>query len=396
MEQTFKAQSFRRIPNPYAVQDDGDTSAAMYVAICDVKDLPNNFPMETNPREQNLNSKVAKRIKESLINPDSANFHLLNRGLLLSAKKVSFNNYNQELTVEFADFEVHGDVDGGHTYRVILENRDLFEHGKQFVKVEILTGIEAYFQDLAAARNTSTQVKDQSIAELEKRFVLIKEILEEQSYLSRISFKENDEGEIEVGEVVAILNMFNIERYPVKDPKSFPTVSYNSNKTCIDYYIIAHKNFEDSRLNPYCKMNKIMKDIFKLYDQLEVNIGEYYKRKNPGGKYGLVKGVIPKRNLTNFKSKYLEKPMDYQTAKGYLFPIIGAFRALLIEIDGHYEWEMDPFMLMEIIGPELVDMTIERGRSLGYNPNAVGRDIQHWKSVFQTVLIHKLMASNNN
>lgn len=58
---TFPAQSFRRIPNPYVKSENGDREANMYMAICDVKLLPDSIPMETNPREQNLNTNVAKK-----------------------------------------------------------------------------------------------------------------------------------------------------------------------------------------------------------------------------------------------------------------------------------------------------------------------------------------------
>ena len=61
----------------------------MYIAICDVKDLPGDFPMETNPREQKMTTNVAKKIKESLLNTSELDFYLLNRGILLSAKDVS-------------------------------------------------------------------------------------------------------------------------------------------------------------------------------------------------------------------------------------------------------------------------------------------------------------------
>ena len=63
-------------------------------------------------------------------------------------------------------------MDGGHTLRVLLENRDELDEGKQYVKLEILTGVEGIFEDLAAARNTSTQVQDKSIANLRDYFSL--------------------------------------------------------------------------------------------------------------------------------------------------------------------------------------------------------------------------------
>lgn len=96
---TFRVQSFRRIPNPYLKSEEGEKSAEMYIAICDVKDIPDNFPMETNPREQKMTTAVAKKIKESLLNTSELDFYLLNRGILLSAKEVSYSNYSNELTI---------------------------------------------------------------------------------------------------------------------------------------------------------------------------------------------------------------------------------------------------------------------------------------------------------
>ena len=48
----FKVESIRKIPNPYLSKEDGEKKAMMYMAICDVKNLPDNIPMETNPRKQ--------------------------------------------------------------------------------------------------------------------------------------------------------------------------------------------------------------------------------------------------------------------------------------------------------------------------------------------------------
>ena len=42
------------------------------------------------------------------------------------------------MTISFEDSEVHGNVDGGHTYRTILQYRDQLDRGQQYVKIEIL------------------------------------------------------------------------------------------------------------------------------------------------------------------------------------------------------------------------------------------------------------------
>lgn len=113
----------------------------------------------------------------SLLDTGEVSFYLLNRGILLSAKDVSFNNYSNELTISFENCEVHGNVDGGHTYRTILQYRDQLDQGQQYVKIEILTGIEGIFQSLAAARNTSVQVQDKFIADRKTDLTLLKTLL---------------------------------------------------------------------------------------------------------------------------------------------------------------------------------------------------------------------------
>lgn len=380
---TFPVQSFRRIPNPYLKTEDGDHEANMYVAICDVKSIPENIPMETNPREQNLNTNVAKKIKASLLDTSSLDFYLLNRGILLSAKEVSFSNYSNELTITFEDPEVHGNVDGGHTYRIIQQYRDQLNEGQQFVKLEILTGVEGIFQNLAAARNTSVQVQDKSIAELEDRFDIIKNALSGQPYMGRVFFKENDNGDIDVADILSILMMFNIDRYAGMN--GFPTIAYSGKKRCIDLYIQDHKQFQETNNNPYVKMKKIMPDIFKLYDQIEGNMNAFYRKKNPNGRYGATKGVsVPKPGVT-LKTKFLEKEMDVQSPNGFLYPILGAFRALVAENNGEYIWKTNPFAILDKVGPDLVDSTVSMSRSLGNNPQSTGKDVNLWKTLYMTV-----------
>ena len=58
----FKIKSFRKIPNPYYLSDEEAMKGAeMYYIVCDVKDVPANIPMDTNPREQKLTTAVAKK-----------------------------------------------------------------------------------------------------------------------------------------------------------------------------------------------------------------------------------------------------------------------------------------------------------------------------------------------
>lgn len=384
----FHIESLRKIPNPYQ-QSEGDSGAEMYVAVCDVKDLPSDIPMKTNPREQKLTTTVAKKIKESLLSGNEK-FYLLNRGLLVSVKSLTFNNYNNELTLQFTDDEYHGDIDGGHTYKIINANSDSLERGKQYVKIEILTGVESIFQDLAAARNTSTQVQDKSIAELENKFDIIKAVLfaPNSPLKSKIYFKENDVGDVDVTDLIAILSMFNLKQYPSREDA--PVGSYSGKKKCVDNYIAEYNQYGTSIGNPFVKMQHVMLDILELHDLIEENMGKFYKEKISSGKYGAVKGVGVKneKNQEFFKSRFFQRELDYTTPNGFIYPILGAFRALLKEnANGYYEWKKDPKELLMQIGADLVLTTIDRSRTLGNNPQSVGKDSGNWKQLYLTVLL---------
>jgi len=384
----FHVESFRKLPNPYSAKGKGSDlqdGPQMYVAICDVMDIPDNIPMETNPREQNFNTGVAKSIRASLLSPANSNFYILNRGLLLSAKAAHFNNYDNMLTLEMENPAVHGNVDGGHTYKTILQNRDELTRGMQYVKLEILTGIEGFFEDVADARNTSVQVKDQSIANLRGRFDIIKNVLADEAYFSEIYFEENAEGSIDVCELLAVLRMFDIDCYPNSD--TFPTTSYNGKAAHVKYYLKQYEEHGENDENPFVKLQPIMKDIFRLYDKLECGIDGYYRERNPKGKYGSVKGIGIAPDNKPYYSKFSMRPIKYNTPKSFLLPILGSMRALVRESDGRYGWKSDPFKMMDKVGPALVETTIERSRSLGNNPNATGKDLGNWKTLYQTVMI---------
>ena len=403
MEKTvieFKAESFRKIPNPY--KEDGYGFPQSYRAVVDVKNIPAELLdwMETNPRKQNTNNGVSKKIKNSLLT--NKYFNLLNRGLVISADAVKFNNYDNTLSIEFVDPEVHGDVDGGHTLRSIIECRDELEPGQQFVEVELLTGVEGFFEDLAEARNTSTQVKDTAIANLRKEFELIKSILASEPFADRVNYMENDDGDIDISEVLALLYMFNIDLYPTMD--SCPVYSYSSKKRCSDYYIKQMEAIEDGTLAPedsvYYKMAPIVLDIIKLYDRLESEVGNYYMTKYPGGHYGATTGVTSakkdKAGRTKlFKSKYYDNDIYYASPTGFLYPIIGAFRALVeVGPDGKYTWNgRDPLAILDKVGPELVATTVERSRQNGNNPNKTGKDTTLWPTLYMRVLMEKMMPT---
>lgn len=45
----------------------------------------------------------------------------------------------------------------------------------------------------------------------------------------------------------------------------------------------------------------------------------------------------------------------------------------------------NPFIVVDDLGGELVATTVERSRTLGNNPQSVGKDSGNWKTLYMTV-----------
>ena len=168
----FPVASFRRIPSPV-----DSPQHHSYVAVVDVFDLPDlSAWRRINVRDPKETGAVPKAIRQTLLeNPNM--FQFMNRGLVITAKKVEFNTESGTLTVLMENPEIHDLLDGGHTYKVINTycsetDRELLPADRQsFVRVELLEGFgPEQISDIVEARNTSNQVKDQSLLELEKAF----------------------------------------------------------------------------------------------------------------------------------------------------------------------------------------------------------------------------------
>ena len=180
----MKAVQFKRMDDPVKK----NSGRRIYQCYVKIDDIPEGITFETNPREQNLNKDIPKQIESSLLSNDG-DFHIKNRGIVISAQKVSYDTKKEEAVVVFGDPYEHGDIDGGHTYFICLKHK-----GKglnQYVRFEIMIGVEDIIEELAAARNTSEQVDDKSLAELAKKFDPIKDAIDGVSFFNRIAFKQN-------------------------------------------------------------------------------------------------------------------------------------------------------------------------------------------------------------
>ena len=83
-----------------------------------VSDLPEDIPLDPDPRVPKVKGRTTKRISDSLKTND-VRFHLLNRGITLSVESVEFDNKRSLLTLNIPEGDVYGVIDGGHTYKAL-------------------------------------------------------------------------------------------------------------------------------------------------------------------------------------------------------------------------------------------------------------------------------------
>lgn len=377
-----KDSSFRKLDDPFE-----NGKSRKYVFYVKVDDVAEGIPMTTNPRDQKLTSNVAKAITDSLTSNDGY-FHLKNRGIVVSAQKVNYNNKTGKVTIYFENTQYHGNIDGGHTYKIVCDHKG--ENLDQYVQFEIMTGVEDIIENLAEARNTSVQVDEKSMAELAQKFDPIKEALEGMPFYRRIAFRQNqssvdeetgrNEKMIDAREVVAIINMFNVDKFT---GSNHPIQAYSSKAKMLSIYL--------SDVESYRKYVNIIPDIFDLCDGIEQEFAKAYNE--AGGKYGRKKYSGFKDGNVIAKSKFGLHELQYKIPDGIMYPVVAAFRSLVKfnESTGKYEWNsgVNPLKIWDKCKTELASKVMSFASSIGDNPNAVGKDQNVWDLAYMTVLLNK-------
>ncbi len=378
-----KENSFRKLDDPF------NSNSKKFMFYVKVSNVPEGIPMATNPRDQRLTSGVAQAITDSLESNDGY-FHLKNRGIVLSAKSCTYNNKTKEVIINFTDETLHGNIDGGHTYKIICEHRkDALD---QYVQFEVMTGVEDIIEKLAEARNTSVQVDEKSMAELQKKFDPIKEGLEGMPFFTRIAFKQNQQSfddetnkklkMIDAREVVAIINMFNIEKF---DVVNHPIKAYSSKAKMLELYLDDPES--------YRKYVNIMPDIFDLYDVIEMEFATAFNE--TGGKYGRKKFSGYKKGDVIGTTKFGLNDIYYKIPDGLIYPTVAAFRSLVgyNTITEKYEWKngIDPIEIWDKCKMTITSQIMNFASAIGDNPNTVGKDSNIWNLAYMTVLLQQGM-----
>lgn len=392
---TFKVHALRTLSSPYDKKKDKDESTleTLHYLLVNMKDIPADIPLDVNPREPKMTTNVAKKLISAVTEPET-DFYLNNRGIVLSAKSLTFDTNTSEVTIDLgnqdldADKFQYGILDGGHTYTAIIQKRDSIPKNiEKYVRIEVITNAQNITR-LSDARNTSVQVSDIALFNLDDKFEFIQKIIASECYSGEIAYKDNEDKPINVSELLRLMYAFDIGKYP--DDNSAPVQSYSGKAQVFKRYKSAYNT-------PFYKgLTEQLPLLVELFDTIEQELPDMYnsykKALGINPRFGSVRGIESLNAKT--KTTYIKKSISYNISSGYIFPIFGAFRTLLQydESAQKVSWLFNPIEIWREVGVSLAQNTFE---TYG-NPQLAGKDKQLWLSnyrIVETQSLRKLLQS---
>lgn len=380
----FKVNALRTLTSPYKRSEKDESNfETIYYLLVNMKDIPENIPLDVNPRVPKMGTNVAKRLINAVIEPET-DFYINNRGIVISAKSLSFNSAESEVTIDIGDQDDENDrfsygiLDGGHTYTAIMQNRDKIpEDIDKYVRMEVITNV-VNITRLSDARNTSVQVSDIALFNLDDSFEDIRDAIKNEPYADHIAYKDNENKRINISELLRLMYAFDVVKYP--DDSMAPIQSYSGKAQ-------VFKRYKDAfNTSFYKSLTKELPVLVNLYDLIEKELSSKYSdyKKRAGvaiPRFGSVKGVEKIENGT--KTNYLQNKTYYSISSGYIYPIYGAFRSLLKfdENSGKVSWCFNPLEIWEEVGMSITQNTFESSN----NPQLAGKDKQLWLSNYRIV-----------
>lgn len=386
----FKVNCLRTLPSPYKKNTGGNDpeQEIIYYLLVNMKDLPVDIPLDVNPRQPKMTTNVAKSLLQAVLEPET-DFYINNRGIVIAAKSLTFNSQASEVTIDLGNQDLdddrytYGILDGGHTYTAIMQNRGKMKGNiEKYVRLEVITNVQNITR-LSDARNTSVQVSDIALFNLDDNFTDIKDAIEGTPYANEIAYKDNENKPLNVSELLRLMYAFDIKKYA--DDKAAPIQSYSGKAQ-------VFKRYKEAFKSPFYKaLSKELPKLTKLYDTIEKELPEAYKKyKEHAGvknsRFGNVKGIesLSTQVSAQTKTTFLHfKDHSHNISTGFIYPIFGAFRVLLKydENTKSVKWDFDPLEIWSDVCESLAQNTFETQS----NPQLAGKDKQLWLSNYRIV-----------
>lgn len=345
-----------------------------------------------NVRPSSERKKPFRDMTETVEN-DPRSFHLKNRGITYLCERFEFDNSSRRLRLtipsvspdEYEETEGlprFGIADGGHTYEVIRQTMDHYHELKEreswiepFVRVHFLAGAgidAAEVEQVVEALNTSSQVQQYTLDEYQNKFNELKDALRATGFdVEQVAFRENEEKEWDVREILQRMACFLKDRWKTTPPASI----YRSKGKALDLFT------NESTRDEFRKLYPVIADIvtFPEFIESEFSRGDVSKGKKLG-KLRAAKTLkkTKVRPATSFQT-------DHEMDLAATLPLAAAFRELLDVKDGQYYWKVQPHEAFHRCADELYRILLAKSRT-AKTVAAIGSDTEYWTQASNVLL----------
>ncbi len=329
------------------------------------------------------------------VEDEPSSFHKKNRGITYLCEKFEYDNSKKRLQVSVPtpdlpvpgaetaeDDPRFGIADGGHTYEVIRQTvdrinelRDIPSWSEPFVRVHFLAGegvVAGEIELIVEALNTSSQVQQYTLDEYQNKFDSLKKALSDSGFdVNLIAFRENEEKEWDIREIVQRMACFLKDRWKFTQPTSM----YRSKGKALDLFTndITRSDFE--------KLYGVIRDVITLpeFIQSQFSQGDVLKGKRFGGL----------RAVKTLKKSYSRPGTSYPTEHlmdlAASLPIAAAFRELLELRGDRYVWKIRPETVFKSCAEELYKVLASKSRT-ARSVQVLGSDTELWTQAVNIVL----------
>jgi hypothetical protein len=392
----IRAHEMRRITHPVFSNID------KYWLTVAAKDFPSGMSTSANARDPiGLNRRVYKDVRSSLDGETATpgTFDLMNKGITILARAVKMVDKEKGLFEIVIDPDEGGIVDGAHTAKIIEEaNQDASTPDEQFVEVYIRTGVSTEMvSDIARGLNTGIQVAPQSIYNIAGVFDWLKEEISEETYADRISWKESDDEEYDVRDLIAVLEVFNIFDFPNEvNVSKHPIAAYEKWSTPLTKFANDYEENKGEIANSkYYRLRHLLKDGLTLYDRIRSDFRKFHNDAGgSAGRMNIIEEASERREAFDFPFGSLASS-KYRLTKGATFPILAAFRTYVEKNPktGEARWRGGFERVLEVweeVGPNLVEETFQLTREGVRNPDQIGKNRKHWANLYMRLQVRLL------
>ena len=320
----------------------GTVEYVFYINGQEYKELP----LDANVRLPDVKAKPYRAMLQTLAETPE-DFFENNLGITVIAERVE-ELTKQRFRLEFPSGT--GILNGGHTQKAILDSKGNPNISRAIVKVSVR---EKKYElkrvaEIAAAQNSSSAVKEYSLAEKLGLYVPIKRVMDEDKQKHIIWYEGcevPESGGIKPDDLIAMINLFHIDLYASAYSKSTaqPTQSASSKSSVFTRW----ENQADK--DEYQKIYPLVNDIIDLSELIKMDVTT---------KTGLSK-LQCIQDHKNDKGKVIlpfsgKKPA-FDIPQAVFMPMLAAFRANVFYDANQREigWYMDNAELFGIVKKEL-------------------------------------------